>query len=200
MRNLHVTIIASFLAFSMSASEGRANFSQDSAQVASAGSTPHSAGFWAGLEIGAHGGSSYATHPRSGFDQGVLVRLNFFNPSLGDWGELSLGATYWHGATHRKATSSDDAKGVDILILFHVWRQGNVAVSLGPRLGTEGVNHASDAVLGIGAILSVSYQFAQSLRFQIHTRYQSGSEMALGGGGYDYSFYAITFGISAIVR
>jgi hypothetical protein len=165
---------------------------------ASADSTTSQRGqLWIGLDVGSQLGSSYNMHPRGGFDSGIYLRLSLFEKPISDWGQFSLGASYWHGRTNRQLAQSDDGKGGDIQLLFLLLRAGNFTLSLGPRVGIEGVNHAQGAVFNAGVVLSANYPIADNWRIQLRTRYQMGGELfALGGGGYSYSFPAITIGIA----
>jgi hypothetical protein len=171
--------------------------SGDSTKTKGYSTTPPREHLWIGLDIGSQFGSSYKMNPRGGFDSGVYLRLSLFEKQVSDWGQFSLGVTYWHGPTKRELAKSDDGKGGDVQLLFHLSRAGNLTLSLGPRVGIEGVNHAQGGVFNVGVVLSAIYPMADNWRIQLRTHYQLGGELfAFGGGGFSYSFPAVTFGIA----
>jgi hypothetical protein len=179
------------------ASRSQGTPSGDSTETNGDSSTPSREHLWIGLDIGSQFGSSYKMNQRGGFDAGVYLRLSLFEKPVSDWGQLSLGVTYWHGPTKRQMAKSDDGKGGDVQLLFHLSRADNFTLSLGPRVGIEGANHAQGAVYNASVVLSANYPIADNWRIQLRTHYQVGGELfALGGGGYSYSFPAITIGVA----
>jgi len=153
-----------------------------------------------GLQIGSH--SSNVNNSISKFGSGIIIEA-FLKFEISNEVHLVPAFTYWKASTNEINSQSVqipaeiiNSKGFKLGVDFSLINIYDMTLSLEPSVIIEKITISKNAVLTFGASLKLNIPVLTKIDMFPVINYRNGMEaLALGGGGFDYSFISYQVGI-----
>lgn len=151
-----------------------------------------------GFQFGSH--SSNLTQTTSNkFNRDILFEA-YFKFDLSNEVHPIIAYTYWKAQTSPSGQTPSETisgNGVKLEVDFSLFKIYSVSLSLGPLLSIEGITGSTNKVFSLGTNVKLALPlWNEKINLLSTIGYQTGSEVfALGGGGFNYSFFSYLAGI-----
>ncbi len=151
-----------------------------------------------GFQFGSHSQNLTQTTSHK-FSRDILFEAHF-KFDLSSEVHPIIAYTYWKAQTSpsgQMRSETISSNGLKLEVDFSLFKIYSVSLSLGPLISIEGITGPTNKVFSLGTNVKLALPlWNDKVNLLSIAGYQTGSEVfALGGGGFNYSFFSYSLGI-----
>jgi len=151
-----------------------------------------------GFHVGSHS-SNMNQNSSDNFNRDILFEA-YFKFDLSSEVHPIIAYTYWKALTSPVGQIPSEtiaSNGLKLEVDFSLFKIYSVSLSLGPLISIEGITGPTNKVFSLGTNVKLALPlWNDKVDLLSIVGYQTGSEVfALGGGGFNYSFFSYSVGI-----